>query len=739
MKRFVILVLALVGIVLPTDARAGTPYSINFAWTQENPACETAHLVHQGVALFQVNQTPIPTYEVPDAFSTNENGWESNIAQAGFDSVLLHMGANNFKFDAFNAYGNNSCVHSSNVVTLVSAPLGIEKLLFNVRRDGAAFSGSTHLDLKLEEINPQLAQDIAILEAEIAEERKWLVKNAREIVDLDKRLDALQALETELGDLLTRPLDEITADDLDEILNRYASVVDDATRAALQQVLADLKKSLDDLQSELASLMANFGDQADSVADLITGDARQNGFTPDDPSHYALGPNDVPWPEVPDISNIPGAFDRANDPYAAYADGVIASLQENVNGAIVVGRANFVATVRAWRSNQAALHDAILARMSVSQAETNAFLKAEIKVTDYLRRFMNGSGWFHDAPIPEDVRAQVDGPLKAMYGAMAEDLKDRLNAWEVAHSPPEANLFFDTLRAFSAGMQEVEDGAQRGAEVMRTFVHAATRVGIGFVPFVGPALDLCEAVTGREWCTPSGRELTTGERVWSATGFGVGKLVRVWRGVRKAPISAQGKIAAEGIVNLGEEVAEALATSRIQKWKTLERASMNLSLTKKFDSDFEKKVILHLIKDKQHKMLAMGDGVSDILRLKGEPLDASFKIPDFLSVSPQGGLVVSEAKFFDFNKENAIPAQWAVEQLKSAMNRLVQKSVAQDVERVQLVMPKGAKLADGIIKNPDGSIKEIWTFTAKDGYLLKNGQTVTMPGKPNLFVRILEL
>ena len=130
-------------------------------------------------------------------------------------------------------------------------------------------------------------------------------------------------------------------------------------RAALQLVLADFKKSLEDLQTELANLMVNFGEQADSVADLITGDARANGFTPNDPSNYGLGPNDVPRPEIPDISNIEGAFDPANDPYAAYADGVIASLDENVNGAIVVGRANFVATVRAWRSNQAALQQAI--------------------------------------------------------------------------------------------------------------------------------------------------------------------------------------------------------------------------------------------------------------------------------------------------------------------------------------------------------------------------------------------
>jgi hypothetical protein len=107
-------------------------------------------------------------------------------------------------------------------------------------------------------------------------------------------------------------------------------------REALKLVLEDLKKSLVDLQNELASLMANFGEQADSVADFLTGEARQDGFAPDDPNNYGLGPNDVPWVDVPDISNVPCAFDPANDPYAAYADSVIVSLQENVSNGVVV-------------------------------------------------------------------------------------------------------------------------------------------------------------------------------------------------------------------------------------------------------------------------------------------------------------------------------------------------------------------------------------------------------------------
>jgi hypothetical protein len=65
--------------------------------------------------------------------------------------------------------------------------------------------------------------------------------------------------------------------------------------------------------------------------------------------------------------------------------------------------------------------------------------------------------------------------------------------------------------------------------------------------FVGPAMDICEAVTGKEWCLPSGRTLTTGERVFSGIGFGVGKVVKVWKGISSAAISAEGKATAAAI------------------------------------------------------------------------------------------------------------------------------------------------------------------------------------------------
>jgi hypothetical protein len=280
----------------PSVVWAGTPYNLHWVLTEDAQSCETAELMtSNGHAFFSVNGTPLPTYEIPGAFETRDDGSQSNTMEAGFDSVLLRIRANDFLFGVRAASGDDSCVHAHEVVSLVSAPLGLNKPLFDVRRDGTAFIGSTQLALNLAEINPPLARDIANLEVAIAGERQWLIDNASKAADLATRLDLLQQLDTELRDLVTRPLDEIAQTDLDAILDRYADVVDEQTKAALDQLITDLQQSVTDLQNELFSLIDNFGAQADAVADLATQGARDAGFSPDDPSSYALGPGDVPW------------------------------------------------------------------------------------------------------------------------------------------------------------------------------------------------------------------------------------------------------------------------------------------------------------------------------------------------------------------------------------------------------------------------------------------------------------
>jgi hypothetical protein len=500
MKRLLALWIGLLALITSAHARAGTPYTLHWFMAEYPHSCENARITLP--SYFDVNGTSIPTSEVPGAFAEHPDNSESNEAEAPFDSVLLRWGSNEFHFKVSVRGGDNRCVDALEIVHLVSAPLGLNKPLFDVRREGTAFDGSTDLKLSLEEINPPLARDIVNLEAEIEAERMWLINHAAEAAALSERFDLLQQLETELKDLLTRPLDEIAEVDLDAIFDRYAEVVDDATRAALKQLLEDLKKSVVDLENELASLIEQFGAQADAVVNFTTAGAEAAGFDPDDPSGYGLGSAETPWVEVPDVSTVKGAFQDGYDPYAVYADAVLATLAGFVDGGQVVARASFAANVRAWRENQAALEKALLERETVSQAETNAFLKGQLKVTTYLLQFMDASYWYLDSPVPADLRAEVDGGLKNRFGPLADEMKDNLNQWEGPTLDLEETQLVETIRAFSGAVSAVSDVLVPYAEVMQTLVHATSRIAVGFVPVVGPTLDLCEAVTGKSFCLP---------------------------------------------------------------------------------------------------------------------------------------------------------------------------------------------------------------------------------------------
>ncbi|WP_437754047.1 hypothetical protein [Sorangium sp. So ce1389] len=718
-RRLVALVTVL-AVLAPSLGWAGTPYSLSWVNTQFDTACLGAG-IDEGDAFFGVNETPLATYSVPGMRVTNADGSDSNTAEAAFDSVLLRMGANDFRFEVRANSGDDSCVHAHDVVSLVSVPLGLNKPVFDVWRIGTAYSGDTTLDLSLAEINPALARDIAGLEVAITRLMTAMIRDAARVADLRARMDLLRQLDTELHDLVSRPLDEISRTDLDKILDRYKDVVDAETRAAMEQLVDDLKKSVSELENELGRLLDEFGAQADEVADLATQDARAEGWDPDDPGAYALGESEVPWVEVPDIAEVDGAFDEGRDPYAAYADAVIAALEADVSGGVVVARADFVGTVRAWRSNSAALEIALRDRMGVPLAETNAFLKAESRITAYVRRFMDASDWFEDSPVPADLRAQVDTVLKPRFDALADQMKDSLNQWTGDGLDLEQTQLYQTISAFAGAMSTVGEGVEAYGEVMQTLVHATTRIGVGFVPVVGPTLDLCEAVTGKEWCLPAGRELSDEERIFSGLGFGLGAVEHIWHGV-----AAAGALPPRGI-RIAGEIAEVdkVVVDGLKVWKLRGYKTLDGHVTEAAFNTFEKAAISHMTREGR-ALLGVGDeGVRKMLNLPGESLPgmSGGRAPDFVTVSRGQKLIVSEVK-----GGNTVRIKDVTDQLSNGMEGLRKKGVAGDVEQVELIMARGAKF------KPED------TYTVKDGYLfnVKKGKRETLNGF-NRPIRVIQL
>lgn len=707
-----VLAVTLLALLAPSAAWAVTPYSFHWTRTQANDSCESADLKnHDGDAYFRVNDTPLPTYQVPGALVTNGDGSQSNVAEAGFDSVLLRVGENAFLFGAWNESGDNSCVQSREVVHLISLPLGIDKPLFDVYRDGTGFTGEVKLGLSLTEINPPLAQDIANLEVLLAARRAEIFANASKVTDLAAKLKRLDDLDAELTDLVTRPLDEIDQEDLDAILDKYADVVDAQTREALEQLVEDLQQSIADLHEELASLIDNFGAQADAAADLATLAAREGGFDPDDPSGYGLGAGAAPVVEIPDLSAVPGAFSSGNDPYDAYADAVIAALADDVENGEVVGRADFVAQVRGWRANSAALSKAITMNGG-SLAETNAFLNAQNKVTAYVQKFMDAQDWFKDSPVPADVRGYVGGVFKNKFGGLADELKDALNGLPTADAIDLTQTpVFKTIIAFGGAMSAIDDAATPYFQMMATLVQATTRVAIGFVPVVGPTLDFCEAVTGKAWCLSDGKELSTEERIFAGAGVAAGGLGKFWGGVKNAGVGAKAATVAGKIATVDEGLAAGLRLSPRKFYKTLEGA-----MTSKVIDPFEV-AAGKLLQEDGRALIGIGDdGVRTVL---GIP--AAEKAPDFVSVTKGNKLALSEAK-------GGADANHAVAQLANAMKKLKGKGLAGDVGRVEIIVKKGQIFADE-------------NKVIKDGFLFNvlTNKPVEIEGFKNLFVRVIEI
>ncbi len=258
--------------------------------------------------------------------------------------------------------------------------------------------------------------------------------------------------------------------------------------------------------------------------------------------------------------------------------------------------------------------------------------------------------------------------------------------------------------------------------MMQQLVFATTRIGIGFVPYVGPALDFCECVTGKAWCLPDGEVLSDEQRIFSGLGVAVGAVGKFWGGVEGAAVSPSAKVVAKEIELFGEDLALALRASRKTWYKTLRGA-----VTSKQMDEFERKAALYLLKDEQRALLGIGDdGVRKILGIPKDGADGIAQAPDFLSVTKGNKLALSEVKGI-VSEKGTVDVGKALQQLQNAVDKLNELNLAGDVSRVEIITSRGAKLATD--------------YGTKDGYLIntRDGKTIHIKNFPLLFIKVVEL
>jgi hypothetical protein len=414
-----------------------------------------------------------------------------------------------------------------------------------------------NLSLTFFDLKPDVAADIENLQDELDALQGQLVALAASAEGADAKIARLEELRLALDALFAQGFDDLTVDALAALLGEYADVLGPGGVAALEMLLSDYKSDIDDLIQQLGETLDQFRDDAAAMAGLVSGPAEQDGFELSQPENYTDQHSTNNIPEV-DAPELPGdEFDPNNDPYAAYADQVIANLQTTITDGVVVSRSEFLDIANGWVANHAALKDVLQARGDVSPAEWEAFVGAEHRVLTFIQQYLDVDGWFRDSPVPQRVRAFVDMGI-AMYSLeKSQMLKAALSRWK-GQLTTEQKAWVNLLLLLESAWEEVRTvPPEADKDIWDTFGELAdgavtlVTIGLEFTP-LGDVKDACELLTGWENCNPAGRSLTYKERLLAGAGLVLGSGA-MWRRAGGA-IDDAGGVAAKKLGDALDEV-----------------------------------------------------------------------------------------------------------------------------------------------------------------------------------------
>lgn len=532
----------LLSLLLASNAHAAADYAIRWDCVTYRSLGSTigCHLVENGGGYFRVNGLPLPTWEYPSTFKTDGWGNEHLTMGAKLSSALLTVGQNRFHFGVFNSSGDptgNIVDHEVNLYNAASQKLAH---LFAVQLRGVDFEGDVDKNLSLRQVDPKLADALAQLEDAIRDAFDTAVKTASENANLARDLDQLSQLLDDVDALLAKGFDQLTPEDLAALLAKYPNLPKNV-QDALVQLLRDLQADIEALRTEIDRVVGEFRTQIDGT-DPLGAQPTPGGFDSRNPGSFSpqTNPDSIPVVSVPDVLGRDD-FDDKNDPYAAYADEVLAQLDAVTSGDTVTNKDGFLNVYETWRENQRALERALKARATVSQREWGAFLRAQQRVFPFARRYLDGADWFKDAPVPQELRNLVDLVVAARFANHAKAIKSGLNRWGGAHPTPRQQIMIEVLLGIGGAAESLDEAAaqdptapatlKRWLDGAVTGVKEAGKVGIGFTP-VGDFIDACEVFSGWESCIPGGTALTTTGRVLSGAGLVIGSGT-LWRSAGK--------------------------------------------------------------------------------------------------------------------------------------------------------------------------------------------------------------
>ncbi len=258
--------------------------------------------VADGLPFFKVNGTPIPTSVVPGSYYVEYNlkirGTTTYayhlLMNAPFDCTLFHPGDNSLTFtyklaDFQVTYDHGEPGKTFAIVSGVDlrAPwlksaqsvFYVETLRSRSEADPNLFAPNTYtkgLTLTLEQVDPQLAQELRSLREALARDIDKLVELAGRLGAVVDSLPELRNLQSQVESLMTRDWDDIDPADLDAFMDQYTHIPTE-TRDALKRLLDDLKSNVRELRAELQRIGDEFAQKSQAAANAAAGATERAG------------------------------------------------------------------------------------------------------------------------------------------------------------------------------------------------------------------------------------------------------------------------------------------------------------------------------------------------------------------------------------------------------------------------------------------------------------------------------
>lgn len=522
-----------------------------------------------------INNEKLHFYQINIESSNSQNA----SFKACFDTNKLFIGINKFSayFEIENPL-NLSITGTTSLKFYLNKNTNQERILCEgILNNGNRFGTcSGEIKLTLRELNSNAADEIDGYRSRIAtlkaQGERLNKEGFKQVEELEFKLDSMALLDPE----------NLNSEDLVKI---------DSDLKEISEKLNSMQKSLDEMRVQYQKSLVENIDSMNRIKKNAIEILNNQNINVRDQSFYSQSVlSDIQIPSL-QVSNTdsPSDFNEESNTYIEYQNRTLSLLSSY---SLKQDSYNFNLTVKNWSDKINFFHQINITRGSlVTLKELNVFNNSIIKVRTFIE-----SNSPKITNIPEDVRRNIDEDIKPYEPEKAEELKSALSNWKSGETTEKQKLVLDTIRAIGAGYQgldTLEDDRVEAKLVLGRVLSQAidvakdiSRLVVAFTP-LNDFVDFCEIVTGRNFCLPDQRLLSTSERGFTAIGLFIGT-GNFWRGIGEKITGGMRNVA-----NLVTDEASLLVSTEKNTIKNINKTYRNQGLRL---SSKQKKYIVKLLK-----------------------------------------------------------------------------------------------------------------------------------------------